>query len=488
VSSPQASYWRFLTLDTYTGRIWTTANLDASGGQTLQTGVLQSEPSIDPDVLPTDGRTLQQHFTFDHLAQPWLPAAPDPAEILVSGGAIRYDPRSAALVAPNGTYPGYQYDVVSLSVIPDPGELDQITSLAAPQAARYTRLPTDTPAQIGAIARQWTAGQSTVYRRILAIQEHLRSFTYDDAVQPGHSSSDILNFLTHLRRGYCEQFAGSMAVLLRALGIPARVAVGFTPGRFDTRNRLFHVSTLQAHAWVEVLFPRYGWLPFEPTPTRDNPVASTYTAPQPADLPGFCLNPGQGCPDQAGAGATAGANGTNGNSFTRRQSGIDELNERGHRHKGRVLESTPPRRSNKGPAIKALLALVGLLAVSIPAAKLIRRRLTLRRAHGGRDRILAAYIVLTKEAADLGLGQRPAETLWEYAERLRHRVAFSNGDLERLATLTGLAAYSPSEPTSSQAGQAREAARTVLSDMRRATPATRRMLGWFRIERFSSEG
>ena len=60
--------------------------------------------------------------------------------------------------------------------------------------------------------------------------------------------------------------------------------------------------------------------------------------------------------------------------------------------------------------------------------------------------------------------------------------------LERLATLTGLAAYSPSEPTSSHAGQARDAARTVLSDMRRATPATRRMLGWFRVDRFASEG
>src|SRR5206468_95525 len=100
-----------------------------------------------------------------------------------------------------------------------------------------------------------TDGQPTAYRKIMAIQRYLLdNFTYSLRVTPGHDINHILYFLTRSKRGYCEQFAGSMAVLLRALGIPARVAVGFTPGSYDPKQGVYHVTGQNAHAWVETLF------------------------------------------------------------------------------------------------------------------------------------------------------------------------------------------------------------------------------------------
>src|SRR5439155_3028342 len=127
-----------------------------------------------------------------------------------------------------------------------------------------------------------------------------QGFSYDIRVPAGHDVNQILYFLTRSKRGYCEQFAGSMAVLLRSLGIPARVAVGFTPGTYDPRTETYQVTSQNAHAWVEVLFPRFGWLAFEPTPNRTNPVGEPYIAPNAAILGGRqgCVNDSlQGCRD-----------------------------------------------------------------------------------------------------------------------------------------------------------------------------------------------
>ncbi len=98
-------------------------------------------------------------------------------------------------------------------------------------------------------------------------------------MEPRNDSSALLDFLVNTRRGFCQQFAASMAVMLRSIGIPARVAVGFTAGTFDDETDSLRVTTENAHAWVEVLFPGYGWLTFEPTPGRQNVAAYPYTDP-----------------------------------------------------------------------------------------------------------------------------------------------------------------------------------------------------------------
>ena len=96
-------------------------------------------------------------------------------------------------------------------------------------------------------------------------------FVYEEKPeQPVDATPPLVDFALRTKEGYCQQFAGTMAVMLRLLGIPARVAVGFTSGEYDDRRNEWVVTDHAAHAWVEVYFPGYGWLSFDPTPGRGN--------------------------------------------------------------------------------------------------------------------------------------------------------------------------------------------------------------------------
>jgi transglutaminase-like putative cysteine protease len=125
------------------------------------------------------------------------------------------------------------------------------------------------------IDKQWTVGQSNEYDQAAAIERHLRdisAFTY--TLKPPKTRSGvwpIIDFLQRTHQGYCQYFASAMGALLRADGIPTRLVSGYGPGSVDdSRSRpgatLHTVSTSDAHVWVEAYFPRYGWIPFEPTP------------------------------------------------------------------------------------------------------------------------------------------------------------------------------------------------------------------------------
>lgn len=117
------------------------------------------------------------------------------------------------------------------------------------------------------LARRLTAGQQSAYDAVLAVQEHLRqSYAYDES--PPDRQLPIPAFLFRDRIGYCQQFSGAMALMLRMSGIPARVASGFSPGTpVSGREGTYEVTDLDAHSWVEVYFDRVGWVPFDPTPS-----------------------------------------------------------------------------------------------------------------------------------------------------------------------------------------------------------------------------
>src|SRR5918995_1489986 len=123
----------------------------------------------------------------------------------------------------------------------------------------------------------------TPFGKALAIQDYLRDpkvFRYNLNV-PALSAggNQLRRFLTEVREGYCEQFAIAMAMMARQVGVPSRVAVGFTSGEVVDNNFL-QVTTHDAHAWPELWFPETGWVPFEPTPRADGTVAvPSYTTP-----------------------------------------------------------------------------------------------------------------------------------------------------------------------------------------------------------------
>ena len=126
-----------------------------------------------------------------------------------------------------------------------------------------------------------------------------------------------------------------------------------------------------------------------------------------------------------------------------------------------------------------------LVLLAIPTVKFGRRRISLARARGPRDRVLAAYGVLTDRAADLGLGRVPAETLWEYRSRLRERVRGLDGEFDRLTGLAGRAAYSERIISSEQADGAATTAQRAIRLLSRTVSPTRRVMSWFWIDRAS---
>jgi transglutaminase-like putative cysteine protease len=118
------------------------------------------------------------------------------------------------------------------------------------------------------LAARVTTNAETPYAAVLALEAWFRQtggFAYDES-PPRIQGSPLVAFVTRTRAGYCQHFAGAMAAMLRMLGIPARVAVGFTSG--SPADGRWQVTDRDAHAWVEVWFEGHGWIPFDPTPGR----------------------------------------------------------------------------------------------------------------------------------------------------------------------------------------------------------------------------
>ena len=191
------------------------------------------------------------------------------------------DPTAAQLLRTRIRYPAevvaddLAVDGTRMPVFHAPGRSARVAAALAanPGLAAYRPLWQ----QVRALA----ATSHTPYEAAVALEVWLRSaggFAYDEQPpQPPSGVPPLAYFVTTSKAGYCQHFAGAMALMLRFLGIPARVAEGFTSGTYDTGSKIWTVTDHDAHAWVEVWFDGYGWLPFDPTPTRGS-LASSYTA------------------------------------------------------------------------------------------------------------------------------------------------------------------------------------------------------------------
>lgn len=166
---------------------------------------------------------------------------------------------------------GFQYEAYSLletrlsrteADLPDP--------LDAPPAAvrgKYLQLPAALDSRIPELTRQMTAGEISSAGRARALEHHLRSdYGYTLDLPQKEVRDPLTDFLFVRRKGHCEYFASAMTVMLRTLGIPARLATGFQSGTFNPLTELYVVRASDAHSWVEAYLPRRGWTTFDPTP------------------------------------------------------------------------------------------------------------------------------------------------------------------------------------------------------------------------------
>lgn len=171
---------------------------------------------------------------------------------------------------------GFTYGVYSL--LEDPPETAQpvFTSyvLSPESRRRDLELPRLLDPRIPELARTFTMGVRTDLERARSIERHLRSdYSYTLEMPAREPDDPLADFLFHRRRGYCEYFASAMAVMLRSIGIPARVATGFQSGVYNSLTGRWVVRAADAHAWVEAWLPGHGWATFDPTPADPNSQA-----------------------------------------------------------------------------------------------------------------------------------------------------------------------------------------------------------------------
>ncbi len=265
------------------GHYWRTyASPDYDNGQwsPLEEDLQSMGDRSDEILLPT--AITSQTIRILALGNHNVPAAFHPTA--VSPADIRWTDQTQMLLLPDvDLQTGDRIDVQSMIQRPTVDQLLNATVDNAP--AGSLDLPGGLPQLAKDEALAATAGAVTPYEKALALQNWFRdNFSYDLDVQYGNSYDAIEAFLRG-RSGFCQHFAGTFGVMARYLGLPTRMAVGFTPGELRA-DGLFHVYGRNAHAWPEVWFDGIGWVSFEPTPGRGSPDATSYTNVLPAQFTG----------------------------------------------------------------------------------------------------------------------------------------------------------------------------------------------------------
>jgi len=253
------------------------------------------------------------------------------------------------------------------------------------------RLLGDSPyAKTYALARRLTAGAPTVYDAVDRVQDHLRTqYTYSE--RPQTQAYPLEAFLFEDEIGYCQQFSGAMALMLRMSGIPTRVVSGFSPGSLDKDTGEFRVRDLDAHSWVEVYFNDIGWVTFDPTP-RAAPA------------------------DRAGRGPEAEKLDIPLGGESRLGDGASPLSDRG----GDPAATAAGRAGDEEGGPLALPVILALFVAAAAAGLALRRR---ARRGPGVPAAEAGLRELERALPRLGWSLRPGTTLLE----LEHRLARAAG-------------------------------------------------------------
>ena len=250
-------------------RLAALSEFDDSGFHLAATPLLELPPSHPPglSVEPTARHVTEiqvGNFGSEWLPLPWAPIR---AEV---EGDWRHDPATLAVIALGANRKlatlNLAYRAESQESVPGPAELASATAGRPSDEGITLAIPNGMSQQVATLAGDVTQGAGSDGARALALLDffHSRAFRYSTTVVPGSAMGTLTDFLLNSRSGYCEQFAGGMAAMARTLGIPSRVAIGFLPGRQVGDH--WEVSLRGMHAWTELYFDRFGWVPFDPTP------------------------------------------------------------------------------------------------------------------------------------------------------------------------------------------------------------------------------
>ncbi|HVM00699.1 MAG TPA: transglutaminaseTgpA domain-containing protein [Egibacteraceae bacterium] len=441
VTTPRPVYLRTTSLDLYSRNgEWTNAGIRG-------TPVRSWDGRLAPDGVHAARERLDVEVEVANLPGAVLVPAPFEPRMVQGQGTedFKYDRRLATITTDRGAtlQPGDRYRVEAVLPDPDPAALPP----DAPPPTELVALPPNVPSEVAQLAREIVdgVGAETAFEKALALQDEFQSGRWEYSLEPqqGHGGDAMLAFITN-RAGYCEQYAGTMAVMLRTLGVPARVAVGFTPGEQVGEDGPYVVTNGHAHAWVEVLLPGYGWLSFEPTPRRDGNLLPPTTQ---------SLVPARTLAQQAAAEMV---------DLEQTPADAEFLPQRPEPEATAPApaseQASPSAEEQTGAGWLPLALLLALVGVGAALAVARGRR-------GGApplDRVLSARASVERIGRGLGLRAMAWETDQEYLERLAGAARGPQGAIAA-ATLGGRAAEARYAPQVAAAAAAEaEAAADVL--------------------------
>ncbi len=278
VFSERPSYWRMNVYDTYTSQDWTSS-------PTEKTLLEASTPWVDANEHP-DEEVMRyavntQIYTDVLFTTGSFISSDIPVRVSVgSGGDIE------AVNAARVLNPGENYMVTSRIVTATENDLSRAGE-QYPEAlkTKYLQLPADISADIKTLTENITRSASTPYAKVMAIVDYLSHFTYKLVVNaPPEGADSVTYFLFNRQSGHCLHFASATVLMLRSIGIPSRLAVGYLPGELSNIAGQYILRDKFYHAWPQIYFPGYGWVDIEATPFSessqvpiDTPLVSSRT-------------------------------------------------------------------------------------------------------------------------------------------------------------------------------------------------------------------
>jgi Transglutaminase-like superfamily/Domain of unknown function (DUF4129) len=277
IASVPQHYWASAVFARYNGHGWEAP--DAS----------QFAAARELSAAELHGRyELKQHFEIVARHADTLFAASLP--VTASRGiSLRASPLGDTVVLA-GTVS--EYDIASWVPRASSSELARAPTVYPPDiTATYLQLPPSLPERVRALAAHITNGAPNPYEKALRIQDYLRlTYPYKlDTPAPPNDRDVVDYFLFEAPGGFCTYYASAMVVMLRAQGVPARIVSGYAMGAYDFQRGAYRVPASAAHAWVQVYFPQYGWIEFEPTPSQ-----GTFNYRDAAEAPGMVTNTPRG--------------------------------------------------------------------------------------------------------------------------------------------------------------------------------------------------
>jgi transglutaminase-like putative cysteine protease len=421
-------YLRMYSLDRFDGERWTMGPLRAGRDSRVKGRELPSDPAV--GAIPV--RAVTTNITIDSRVHGLdvLPAPYPPTKVEIKGD-WRVDPTSLTVFSSRDSAGGRSYRVDSIR--PEPTYQDLVSGAPPPASitGRYLSVPDSISDDITRLASNVTSGAATPYEKAVKLQEWFTQpgrYTYSLEAPPPRRDGALRDFLFVSRTGYCEQFASSMALLARIIGIPARVGLGYTSGS-QQADGTWVVRTKDAHAWPELYFTGVGWLRFEPTPGGDGGQGSasvpSYTTPEllPGS-PGSAQNPLPTGGTAAGGEPTPGATTIPGHR-------TDTLADQ------RAAPQVAPAEDGSRLPIGWLLAALAVVLLLLTPAALRRVSRAHRWARAKSDVAVAhaAWDELRADAADHRLEWPASETPRSTARRLTETLALEETAAEALTRL-----------------------------------------------------